>query len=586
MDKVDPSDFQPSTQNINGSAGGVIILTPESDTKQVYMVIPPSLAIPIVFLPGVMGSNLRMTKSRQEKLKRKDNRAWRPDDAGDTLVRRHDDPDIRQLNFDPDETEVEYYEWTADGKRFDATQADDKRHSNVPDSLESIHPLLISDPVPIGLHAQPTQDAATAAQKARRRGWSEVMFDSYGSALKEFEARLNNAVQFMTGDKIEGVWEFNYLNKPPSAWAKPEGTTIKEALTQEEITALGKSWLPVHAMGYNWLKSNGESAKYVAQRIKDLKARYEKFGFTCPGVIVVTHSMGGLLGRALVHPKYGNLKTEVLGMVHGVMPTHGAAATYKRMRAGFEGGAFWDVSANMTQKVLGDDGEKVTAVLANAPGVLELLPNDLYGADWLVVQDSSGKTLQSWPKQGSAVHEVYIQPNSAWWRLMNPDWTDPAEKYKEEGGSSKFVAWNLQSASKFSNAIADTFHTSTYAHYGNDPYKKSFNRVIWRVVEGDAIDAGPPASWTLLADNKRGQIQVRTASQRTLTLELQAPADAGDETVPSDRSASKVRAKHWVQTGYDHQNSYKDHQVQAATIYSVAKMASQVVRQAYERKTQ
>jgi hypothetical protein len=72
MDKVAPSDFQPSTQNINGSAGGVIILTPESDTKQVYMVIPPSLAIPIVFLPGVMGSNLRMTKSRQEKLKRKD----------------------------------------------------------------------------------------------------------------------------------------------------------------------------------------------------------------------------------------------------------------------------------------------------------------------------------------------------------------------------------------------------------------------------------------------------------------------------------------------------------------------------------
>mgnify|MGYP000606142997 FL=1 len=259
------------------------------------------------------------------------------------------------------------------------------------------------------------------------------MFDSYGSALKEFEARLNNAVQFMTGDKIEGVWEFNYLNKPPSAWAKPEGTTIKEALTQEEITALGKSWLPVHAMGYNWLKSNGESAKYVAQRIKDLKARYEKFGFTCPGVIVVTHSMGGLLGRALVHPKYGNLKTEVLGMVHGVMPTHGAAATYKRMRAGFEGGAFWDVSANMTQKVLGDDGEKVTAVLANAPGVLELLPNDLYGADWLVVQDSSGKTLQSWPQQGSALNEVYTQPNDAWWRLLNSEWVDPAEKYKLAG---------------------------------------------------------------------------------------------------------------------------------------------------------
>ena len=58
MNNVDPADFQPSTQNINGSAGGIIILTPESDTKRVQMVVPPQLGDPHCFLARCDGQQL------------------------------------------------------------------------------------------------------------------------------------------------------------------------------------------------------------------------------------------------------------------------------------------------------------------------------------------------------------------------------------------------------------------------------------------------------------------------------------------------------------------------------------------------
>ena len=419
------------------------------------------------------------------------------------------------------------------------------------------------------------------------------MFDSYGSALKEFEARLNNAVQFMSGGKLEGVWEFNYLNKPPATWAKPEGTTISEVLNEEEIKALGKTWLPVHAMGYNWLKSNGESAKYVAQRIKDLKARYEKFGFTCPGVIVVTHSMGGLVARGLMHPDYGGLtESEVLGVVHSVMPTQGAAATYKRMRAGFEGGMF-----SISKKVLGPTGAHVTAVLANAQGPLEMLPGSAYGPKWLVVKDQDGHTVLELPRDmpdnastntsPMALGDIYTQENKQWWRLINPEWINFAKKYLTEEEAQNACKKRMMRALEFQSAIEKTFHKNTYAHYADDRSQLSFGRVVWKVTSGDGrlINAGSPLQWTLVSEDGEGQITVRTPNQQTLVLQLQEPAESGDGTVPADKSASQVKGKTFTQRGYEHQDSYKDHDVQAATIYSVAKMASQAVRKAYERKS-
>src|SRR5690606_39018943 len=108
-------------------------------------------------------------------------------------------------------------------------------------------------------------------------------------------------------------------------------------------------WFPVHAMGYNWLQSNMDSGINTASRINSLIKKYQELGFQCEKVILVTHSMGGLVARAVVHPEMGNISDKVLGVIHGVMPAIGAGTTYKRMRCGFEGD-------NVAARVLGATG--------------------------------------------------------------------------------------------------------------------------------------------------------------------------------------------------------------------------------------
>lgn len=594
---TDTSQLQATTQNINGSAGTTFLLTPEADKKRIHLVVPPGTAIPVVFLPGIMGSNLRMSRARQERLKRKDNRAWRPDDAGDTAAKRDAPPRQRQLNFDPDQTEVEVYKWTSDGSRFDVEAAQDQRHSNVPHGLADINPLIRSDPLPSGPFAKsdPSKDAVvptTAAQKARRRGWSELMFGSYGAALQEFEVLFNNVVG-LTTQQLDAKWQQRYQDKAPAQWGQ-EGSP-KPALTEAELKTLGNAWLPVHAMGYNWLKSNGESAKWVAQRIRDLKKQYENFGFECPGVIVVTHSMGGLVARALLHPKYGALKGEVLGVVHSAQPVRGAGASYTRMRSGFEkAGRTLNPIALITnpiqRKVLGANGADVTAVLANSPGALELLPHPAYGglqggamgapgAPWLVVKDITGATLAQWPRaNGASLKEVYT--SQAWWRLMNPQWVDPANKYKGKiDKAMKSLTKRLEKAMKFATDLTDTWHPQTYAHYGADARHPSYGQVVWQVARGDTTDAGPPEQWALLADAGHGELTVRSASGRELRLRLLPPQDAGDGTVPAQASGARlgIGAQAWAQTGYDHQGSYQNTRVQHATVFAVARMAAKAL---------
>jgi hypothetical protein len=60
-----------------------------------------------------------------------------------------------------------------------------------------------------------------------------------------------------------------------------------------------------------------------------------------------------------------------------------------------------------------------------------------------------------------------------------------------------------------------------------------------------------------------------------LILKLQPPGAAADGTVPVERSASKVRAKvKFVQRGYDHQDSYKNPDSGASTLYGIVRIAN------------
>lgn len=554
-------------------------LTPKSLDTQQCASFPPERVIPVIFLPGIMGSNLRLTAERQARLRQKNNIAWRPDNKLSWAWGMQDaDARTRQLQLDPATTVVDVYDphTNPTGRRG---QTADDRHDNV--SVTADSPLLTDD------LSTCTPPRRTARQKARERGWGEVFFSSYGQLLNHLEHRLNNV--FRNG-KLTPDWK-DLIGVDPKQW-QLDPATPQSPLTEAELRAvLERCFLPVHALGYNWLRCNGESGEALAQRITGIMDDYNQKGCRCEKVILVTHSMGGLVGRALCHPAYGNLQDKILGIVHGVMPAIGAGAAYRRMRAGFEGGG-------ITNKVLGHTGPRVTAVLANAPGGLQLLPSDAYGNDWLRVTTRSGQTLKSLPKGGDPYKEIYARAD-VWWGLFREEWINPAGE--EEAGLLRTKKY-LNKAQEFHQAINATYHPLSYAHYGCDRKHPAFQNVVWQVPDhcpADRID-----TLKIVLDSTQGRLELsvradeperkspfqpppfphaadpRAPVQLPLTATLLSAAEPGDQTVPMHSADHQLRSGKFKgvfrQTGYEHQASYEDDTAIACTLYSIVRIAQEM----------
>lgn len=587
------------TQGVGGWAEYTVHLTQTSDAVRHDVKLPPRKIIPVIFLPGVMGSNLRLSKKRQNELERPDNRSWRPDDmvgivnevglaAFDTDIGgwyKNASPAQRQLMLDPNETEVEYYHYTESKGRFDPegkeTLAADQRHQNVPDGLPPIPPLMGPS---LRMGQLPNRRSAkakreTPAQIARWRGWSEVLFKgAYGQMLTTAESYLNN---MLVNDRLNPNWQ-RILSNPRTFGAMNFDT----ALTEQDLRKVAACWYPVHAMGYNYLQSNGVSAKVIADRIRGLTSGYQKRGFKCDEVIIVTHSMGGLLARALIHPKYGNLlndpSVKVLGIYHNVMPTMGAAASYKRTRFGFLEGS--GTIAEIGASVFGIDGKHATAILVNAPAALELFPGSAYGRAWLKVLDGSGREMWSLPRNGeSALASIYLRPTDKWWRLINPDWVNPGRVKNLDGGGIDAVIRRVKDAATFVEDIRTVFHpTNSYGSFCSSLERPSYGEIVFKVADREIWNARntnlpPVESWKLLNDDAKGTLKVQ-AGTRVLTLTLQPPTAPGDETVPAERSARQIAGKLFVHgeikgKSYEHQNSYADRDVLASLLYSIIRIA-------------
>jgi hypothetical protein len=608
------------TQGVGGWAEYTVHMTETTDTVRHDIVPPPGKVIPVIFLPGVMGSNLRMTKRRQKDLERSCNRSWMPDaftatDAisGEGLAGwfKNATPAQRQLNFDPAETEVQYYHYTENKERFDpdgaVTKASDLRHKNVPDSLAPIPPLLghftsfPPDPAEAALRKQ--RKFASVAQVARWRGWSDVYFSgAYGIMLRTAETYLNNMVtkgtigsrwkprapNALPGPRLGGTVS-DLLQKNP----KEFGASAGDPISANELRRIADCWYPVHAMGYNFIQSNADSAVSIADRIRGLARGYRSRGFKCDEIIIVTHSMGGLLARALIHPAYGKMLADeslkVLGIYHNVMPTIGAAGAYKRMRFGFrENDNFTPAgyAAGVAAQILAPDGQHATAILANAPAPLEMMPGRAYGKGWLKVIDNAGKELWSWPKrEESALESIYLLPAQSWWRLINPNWVNPALKSEKKGGGYTNVLRRLSSAVNFLDSIESTFHPTTFASYCSAQNQASYGEIVFKAMstggrnidhDGNFLPWSSPETWKLLTDDAKGKLTVQ-AGQRVITLTLQPPTAAGDQTVPAMRSAMHIKGflfEHGKNdAGYEHQSSYADPKVLASMLYSIVKIA-------------
>ena len=599
---------------------------------------------------GNAGSNIGMKPSKRQMHYSPDNTQidqYSPKERDDQHSPKKDDKN----NLPPDD-------WTVSGYNKDA----DKRQDHIPDDL-TVSPFIGLDSVPASCTGQELPHHG--GQKARWRGWGEVIWDDsigYAVPLRQLEYWLGNrTIQHKAtelwkkdGEKLSAnvslgkdipkfpkgykdahkddkyalsalslVETLQIIGQNPKDWHEPVDklfTTLNpaspqvptEPLTEADLLKVQDVFLPVHAMAYNWLESNAESGKKTAERIRNLIKHYNDYThMKCEKVIVLTHSMGGLVTRAMLHPELGNLQDKVLGVYHNVMPTVGAGMVYRRMRGGtgvhHPDGVLDNLSKYVTAHTFGWSTDEVQPVFGNAPSILEMLPMMEYGNNfaaseidahnWLQVKNgTNGPILASFPSTptGDPLSEIYTQEN-VWWKLFIPEELNPA-KNKHRNEKDELVLDGIDEAKIRVNEAHKnmrdfwTVHPkNSYATYGANGPKQaggleatpvgkgifaSYGRVCWTVVGGLPPGANrDPSTWKLVKSHPINRIEVCCPNGKQFELQMDEPIDYGEEMVPSF-SAGMVKADYvWQQQGYDHAGSYGYTNNLKAALYSIIKIA-------------
>lgn len=507
-----------------------VIATPKDKEQWLKLYKMPDRVIPVVFLPGVMGSNLMSPDGKS---------IWKVDGIRSMkawLVRGAEE---RKKLLDPSKTVVD----------------------------------------PSGDIEIESPEERLLFSSRRERGWGEVGAMSYGTFLPWLQEALNDN-QTMLKNKTS---KNGSLTLRERLLDKTLGAEIGESnLTTEEVALSYQYLFPVHAVGYNWLQSNVDSAKMLAKRIEKIIGDYKASGRKCEKVILVTHSMGGLVARYYSEMLKGNLgQKNILGIVHGVMPDRGAPMAYKRMKAG---------EAGTVGLVIGSSGEDMTPVLAQSPGPLQLLPGKGYGMGWFHVEG----LMQPLP-QTNPYTEIYTQ-RSVWWglceeRFINPE-NKEMDKVQLEQDWQSYVDIIDNKVRKFIEGLNGRYHESTYAFYGSDGAKyPSYAELHWKDISGKHT---PEAYRSQISE--QGEIfypadkfnqtiryaTLETTDQGYVTrkYELLPPVEDGDGTVPVRAAViNSPKLKAQLGVGVDHEGAYKSDNTMDArwfTLRSIIRIAQQV----------
>ncbi|MCW0343598.1 hypothetical protein NB703_001691 [Pantoea ananatis] len=508
-----------------------VIATPKDKEQWLKIYKMPDRVIPVVFLPGVMGSNLMNPDDGKP--------VWTVNGTASMLPWMGRGPAKRKKLLDPTKTVVD-----PSGKI--ETESSEER-------------LLFSS--------------------RRERGWGEVGAMSYGTFLPWLQGALNDN-QTMLKNKTS---KNGRLTLRERLMDKPLGAEIGESnLTSDEVALSYQYLFPVHAVGYNWLQSNVDSAQALAGRIDKIINDYKSSGRKCEKVILVTHSMGGLVARyysELLEGDYG--KKNILGIVHGVMPDRGAPMAYKRMKAG---------EAVPVGLVIGSSGAEMTPVLAQSPGPLQLLPGKGYGMGWFHVEGFQQPLPQTDPYM-----EIYTQ-RSVWWGLCEERFINPENKSGDkvllEQDWKRFKNVVNNHVSKFIEKLTGQYHEHTCAFYGNDGKKyPSYAELHWKDISGKHT---PEAYRSQISEQGKvfypadkfnqtiryATLETPDQGYVTRKYELSPPAEDGDGTVPVKAAViSSPRLKAQLGVGVDHEGAYKSDNTMDArwfTLRSIIRIAQQV----------
>jgi pimeloyl-ACP methyl ester carboxylesterase len=559
------------------------VKSPECFKVRALVVWPPRDTIPVIFVPGLMGTNLMLKGEDQELAWRPPNGTWEGIKAA--KAGENSTPAERQRLFDPENTIV-----------------DNQGECRVNDNLY----WLTTD-------------------EARRRSWGELHAGSYLDILHQLEHCLND--QYMKPDfpqskdnhLLGAIGLMQYLDgrpgggKPHHNSSQPDyGRLAREAvaawhmdaapkaLTKKEIERLDDYYYPVWAFGYNWLRDCEETAMGapgltgLVQKIDEVIAYYQKSPyFKCEGkVILVTHSLGGLVARRAAKA----VPDKIMGVVHGVCPLAGAPTVYRRFRAGIQTEfSRADIKGQFFADVAGNTAAEMTATLACAPGPLALAPTGEYPKDWLRVTHrrkmfDTPVLVASLPK-ADPYEEIYKKTtDECWWGMLDPALIDPAGIIRERNDIPLKVSRDaIDMAKKFHDALGLYAHPNTYGFYGvdNDDYR-IYGSVTWEFNYNNGLPADIMSRLDLghsmlghatvpVGDKPPPDRQPSSYVLRSVAVLLNDKDQAGDGTVPADSGKVLERLQPAPRevfriAGADHQGIYNNKYAIHATVYSIARI--------------
>ena len=454
-DGASPTVRLPTGLDFDGTPVASAVLTPDSDRCVKEIHCDPRTPIPVIFLPGVMGSLLANSQNGRE--------VWYPP------------------NMDGVASGLAAFFAVLRGwLRGAASRA--ARFDPEPAVVDPRGPLISIDEAKLGI------DAA----EARRRGWSTLHRWSYQPTLEWLQGALNKPMQY--GDPI-GEWANGSEDGEKSALKPVLGTHPSEyggygagealTLDSEVFKTFVSYRYPVYAIGYNFLQSNELSARDVLDGV-DFEDKRRKKKTRIMGIreicrenhtdkaIIVTHSMGGLVARMAAVLCGG--ADDMLAVLHGAQPATGAPVFARRFRAGGEGRSGLERFIN--QSLFGANAREFIAVASYAQGPMELAPMPDYnnGEPWWIVVDAKGRERLRFPET-SALEDLYV--SDAWYGLLpDPKLLDPAgvvakylKRTKTKLDVHGYYKRTMELVVERQAALANSYHPNTVAMFGSGALK-------------------------------------------------------------------------------------------------------------------
>ena len=251
----------------------------------------------------------------------------------------------------------------------------------------------------------------------------------------------------------------------PWGFYGPVLTFLEANLNDPAATGAGVPH-PVYAFGYDWRLSCATIADKLAAYIDRVLANHAG----AEQVILVTHSMGGLVARAAcLDPAVVN---KIVGVIHASQPSNGAIAAYRRFQTGYVApydagvteGMQAQIVANILSRIMGATPEDYVTLISDMPGPLEFLPNTRFHRyaprPWLEANPAPDLYR---------IYDVYRGP-------YQPGVVPPTlgEHLAALGGSltgetvERDLRAGIDGAEAFHARLADNAHPNTYVIYGTE----------------------------------------------------------------------------------------------------------------------